>query len=149
MDPSKLTESILESRTHPVRTGALSDQDPVAESGEASSLRSGGTADLDRKSSGKLRDSYIGRIPEEERAISVKFAWHELWSKVIVYLSREELMQLGEALVMAGAAHKEQRRSTGDPYIVHTINVASILADMQLDNVTLMAALLHDVLEDT
>ena len=149
MDPSKLTESILESRTHPVRTGALPDQDPAAESGEVSSLRSGGTADLDRKSSGKLRDSDIGRIPEEERAISVKFAWHELWSKVIVYLSREELMQLGEALVMAGAAHKEQRRSTGDPYIVHTINVASILADMQLDNVTLMAALLHDVLEDT
>jgi GTP pyrophosphokinase len=105
--------------------------------------------ELDRKSSGKLRDSYIGRIPEEERAISVKFAWHELWSKVVQYLSREDLMQLGEALVMAGAAHKDQRRSTGDPYIVHTINVASILADMQLDNVTLMAALLHDVLEDT
>ncbi len=105
--------------------------------------------EMDRKASGKLRDSYIGRIPEEERAISVKFAWHELWSKVVHYLSREELMQLGEALVLAGAAHKEQKRSTGDPYIVHTINVASILAEMQLDAVTLSAALLHDVLEDT
>ncbi|MDD2452523.1 MAG: bifunctional (p)ppGpp synthetase/guanosine-3',5'-bis(diphosphate) 3'-pyrophosphohydrolase [Synergistaceae bacterium] len=104
---------------------------------------------MDRKASGKLRDSYIGRIPEEERAISVKFAWHELWSKVLHYLSREELMQLGEALVLAGAAHKEQKRSTGDPYIVHSINVASILAEMQLDAVTLSAALLHDVLEDT
>ena len=68
--------------------------------------------EMDRKASGKLRDSYIGRIPEEERAISVKFAWHELWSKVVHYLSREELMQLGEALVLAGAAHKEQKRST-------------------------------------
>jgi len=106
-------------------------------------------SEMDRKASGKLRDSYIGRIPEEERAISVKFAWHELWSKVVQYLSREELMQLGEALVLAGAAHKEQKRSTGDPYIVHTINVASILAEMRLDAVTLSAALLHDVLEDT
>ncbi|MBL3539098.1 bifunctional (p)ppGpp synthetase/guanosine-3',5'-bis(diphosphate) 3'-pyrophosphohydrolase [Aminivibrio sp.] len=104
---------------------------------------------MDRKASGKLRDSYIGRIPEEDRAISVKFAWHELWSKVVHYLSREELMTLGEALVLAGAAHKDQKRSTGDPYIVHSINVASILAEMQLDVVTLVAALLHDVLEDT
>lgn len=104
---------------------------------------------LDRKSSGLLRDSYIGRIPEEDRAISVKFAWHELWSKVVHYLSKEELMQLGEALVYAGEAHKDQKRSSGDPYIVHSISVAVILADMQLDAVTLMAALLHDVLEDT
>lgn len=106
-------------------------------------------SDMDRKASGKLRDSYMGRIPDEDRAISVKFAWHELWSKVIGYLSREELMTLGEALVMAGAAHKDQKRTTGDPYIVHCINVASILADMQLDNVTLVSALLHDVIEDT
>ena len=106
-------------------------------------------AEMDRKASGKLRDSYIGRIPEEERAISVKFAWHELWSKVVHYFSKEELMQLGEALVLAGDAHRDQKRSTGDPYIVHSINVGSILADMQLDVVTLVASLLHDVLEDT
>ncbi len=116
--------------------------------GEHETVKDTGT-EMDRKASGKLRDSYIGRIPEEERAISVKFAWHELWSKVLHYLSREELMQLGEALVLAGAAHKEQKRSTGDQYIVHSINVASILAEMQLDAVTLSAALLHDVLEDT
>lgn len=111
--------------------------------------KKGSNSGMDRKASGKLRDSYIGRIPDEDRAISVKFAWHELWSKVIHYLTREELMTLGEALVMAGAAHKDQKRSTGDPYIVHCINVASILADMQLDGVTLVAALLHDVIEDT
>ncbi len=145
MDPSRLTESVIEGRTHPERDAAA--QAPVAE--QAVPPRDETPSALDRKTSGKLRDSYIGRIPEEERAISVKFAWHELWSKAVTYLSREELMQLGEALVVAGAAHKEQRRSTGDPYIVHTINVASILADMRLDNVTLMAALLHDVLEDT
>ena len=149
MDPSKLTESIFESRTHPERLEGDHSHAPETEADEGAAVHAGGAAGLDRKASGKLRDSYIGRIPEEERAISVKFAWHELWSKAVVYLSREDLMQLGEALVMAGDAHRDQRRSTGDPYIVHTINVASILADMQLDNVTLMAALLHDVLEDT
>ena len=104
---------------------------------------------LDRKSLGKLRDSYIGRVPESERTISVKFAWHELWSKVSCYFTKDELKKVGEALVVAAEAHGEQKRSTGDPYIVHSINVASILADMQLDLVTLQAALLHDVLEDT
>jgi len=135
MDPKELSESILgERQVEPEEEGHSGEEDHP---------------ELDRKASGKLRDSYIGRIPEDERAISVKFAWHELWSKVIHYLSRDELMTLGEALVLAGAAHKEQKRSTGDPYIVHSINVASILAEMQLDVVTLAAALLHDVLEDT
>ncbi len=137
MDPVKLSEGRIEKMTRPEQPEG--DLSAVPEYSRT----------LARKASGKLRDSYIGRIPEEERAISVKFAWHELWSKAVTYLSKEELMQLGEALVMAGAAHREQRRSTGDPYIVHTINVASILADMQLDSVTLTAALLHDVLEDT
>lgn len=135
MDPKELSDSVLEGR------------ELVPGAGKA--VRDKDYHELDRKSSGKLRDSYIGRIPEEDRAISVKFAWHELWSKVVHYFSREELMQLGEALVLAGAAHKDQKRFTGDPYIVHSINVASILAEMQLDEVTLVAALLHDVLEDT
>ena len=150
MDPVKLSESVIESRIQPERSAE--ERLTSADKGSAAdgqAVRSDAPASLDRKTSGKLRDSYIGRIPEEERAISVKFAWHELWSKAVTYLSKDELMQLGEALVMAGAAHREQRRSTGDPYIVHTINVASILADMQLDSVTLTAALLHDVLEDT
>jgi GTP pyrophosphokinase len=104
---------------------------------------------IDRKDSARLRDSYLGRLPESERTISVKFAWHELWSKGVHYLKREELMKLGEALVLAAQSHGEQKRSTGDPYIVHSINVASILSDMQLDIDTLVAAILHDVLEDT
>ncbi len=105
--------------------------------------------EIDRKDSARLRDSYLGRLPESERTISVKFAWHELWSKGVHYLKREELLKLGESLVMAAQSHGEQKRSTGDPYIVHSINVASILSDMQLDIDTLVAAILHDVLEDT
>ena len=96
-----------------------------------------------------LRDSFLGRIGEPQRVAPVKLAWQELWGKVSRYLPRDELSRLGEAMVMASVAHEHQTRSSGEPYIVHTISVASILADMELDIDTLTAALLHDVLEDT
>lgn len=96
-----------------------------------------------------LRDSFMGRIPESQRSVSVKFAWQELWSKVSRYLSKEELMEVGEALIFAATAHGEQKRGTGEPYIIHCIYVASILSDMKMDVQTLMAALVHDCIEDT
>ncbi len=96
-----------------------------------------------------LRDSFLGRIGETQRVAPVKLAWQELWGKASRYLPREELSRLGEAMVMASIAHEQQTRSSGEPYVVHTISVASILADMELDIDTLTAALLHDVLEDT
>ena len=96
-----------------------------------------------------LRDVFYERLPEECRTESVKTAWQELWAKAVVYLSPSQMNQLGKAFLYAGNAHVEQKRSTGDPYIVHTINVAAILSEMQIDLATLCAALLHDVLEDT
>ncbi len=53
------------------------------------------------------------------------------------------------AYVLARDAHEGQTRSSGDPYITHPVAVSGILADMRLDYETLMAALLHDVIEDT
>jgi guanosine-3',5'-bis(diphosphate) 3'-pyrophosphohydrolase len=53
------------------------------------------------------------------------------------------------AYILARDAHEGQTRSSGDPYITHPVAVSSILADMKLDHETLMAALLHDVIEDT
>ena len=96
-----------------------------------------------------LRDSFVGRFPEDSRVMSVKMAWHEFWGKASRYLSREDLIRCGEAAVFASEAHGRQTRLTGDPYIIHTIGVASVLADMELDADTLNAAILHDVLEDT
>ncbi|HOK18851.1 MAG TPA: bifunctional (p)ppGpp synthetase/guanosine-3',5'-bis(diphosphate) 3'-pyrophosphohydrolase [Thermosynergistes sp.] len=96
-----------------------------------------------------LRDSFIGRLPETERHAAVKLAWQTLWEKASAYLPKEELSQLGEALVLAARAHADQKRATGEPYIIHSIYVATILADMELDSETLMAAILHDALEDT
>ncbi|MDR3265678.1 MAG: bifunctional (p)ppGpp synthetase/guanosine-3',5'-bis(diphosphate) 3'-pyrophosphohydrolase, partial [Synergistaceae bacterium] len=90
-----------------------------------------------------------GRLPETSRTESVKTAWNDLWARGILYLSSSQMPRLGEALVFAANAHADQKRSTGEPYIIHSLSAATILAGMQLDLATLCAALLHDVLEDT
>ena len=65
------------------------------------------------------------------------------------YLPESQLETLREAFLVAKEAHEGQTRSSGEPYIIHPVAVARILAEMHLDNETLMAALLHDVIEDT
>ena len=54
-----------------------------------------------------------------------------------------------KAYNLAKEKHKDQKRNSGEPYIVHPLNVAYILADVGLDDSTICAALLHDVVEDT
>ncbi len=65
------------------------------------------------------------------------------------YLDAEQIEQIHQAYLTALAAHQGQKRHTGEPYITHPVAVACILADMKLDHHTIMAALLHDVIEDT
>jgi len=65
------------------------------------------------------------------------------------YLSKVQIDLLKHAYIVARDAHDGQMRSSGDPYITHPVAVAINLAQMNLDHETLMAALLHDVIEDT
>ena len=65
------------------------------------------------------------------------------------YLPEEHIKRLQQAYLVARDAHEGQTRSSGEPYITHPVAVACILAEMKLDYETLMAALLHDVIEDT
>jgi GTP pyrophosphokinase len=65
------------------------------------------------------------------------------------YLKPKDVARLAEAYRFSEAAHAGQTRQSGDPYISHPLAVAEILADWHLDGHTLMAALLHDVTEDT
>lgn len=65
------------------------------------------------------------------------------------YLSKVQVDLLKHAYIVAREAHDGQMRSSGDPYITHPVAVAINLAKMNLDHETLMAALLHDVIEDT
>jgi len=69
--------------------------------------------------------------------------------KASSYISEKEALVLQKAYVFAARAHKGQVRRSGEPYLSHPLEVASLLADMRLDKTTLVAALLHDVLEDT
>jgi len=73
----------------------------------------------------------------------------DIVEKVSSYVSEKEVAALRKAYVFAGQAHKGQVRRSGEPYLSHPLEVASYLADMRLDKTTLVAALLHDVLEDT
>lgn len=65
------------------------------------------------------------------------------------YLPKEQIDLLKQAYIVARDAHEGQTRSSGEPYITHPVAVACILAEMRLDLETLMAAQLHDVIEDT
>ncbi|HSA95751.1 MAG TPA: bifunctional (p)ppGpp synthetase/guanosine-3',5'-bis(diphosphate) 3'-pyrophosphohydrolase [Acidobacteriota bacterium] len=73
----------------------------------------------------------------------------DILEKVSSYISEKEMAVLRKAYVFAGQAHKGQVRRSGEPYLSHPLEVTAYLADMKLDRTTLVAALLHDVLEDT
>jgi GTP pyrophosphokinase len=97
----------------------------------------------------QLRNSFFACLPDESKLESVRNVWQELWARAVAYLSPSQMNLLGEAFLCAGKAHADQKRASGEPYIVHAVSVAEILAEMQIDSATLCASLLHDVLEDT
>ena len=65
------------------------------------------------------------------------------------YLDPEEVERIHQAYLFGAEAHQGQRRASGEPYIDHPVQVAQMLAEMRLDHETIVAALLHDVMEDT
>lgn len=67
----------------------------------------------------------------------------------LTYLDSEKIAHIREAFLVADQAHQGQIRKTGEPYITHPIEVGTILADLQMDAETIIAGLLHDILEDT
>ncbi len=72
----------------------------------------------------------------------------ELLEKAATYLPSEKLALVEEAHKFALEAHKDQVRQSGEPYLQHPLEAASILTDLRLDVTSLAAALLHDVSED-
>ncbi|GHG00005.1 bifunctional GTP diphosphokinase/guanosine-3',5'-bis pyrophosphate 3'-pyrophosphohydrolase [Thalassotalea marina] len=77
------------------------------------------------------------------------YLFEPLKEYVSSYLSKVQVDLLKQAYIVARDAHEGQMRSSGEPYITHPVAVAHNLAKMHLDHETLMAALLHDVIEDT
>ncbi len=72
-----------------------------------------------------------------------------LAESLITYLDDDKIEMITRAYTCAKSAHEGQFRRSGEPYIIHPIAVAKILAGLRMDHETLMAALLHDVIEDT
>lgn len=77
------------------------------------------------------------------------YLFEGLKQQISAYLPTEQVAQVQQAYVLARDAHAPQFRTSGEPYITHPVAVASILSDMRMDHETIMAALLHDVIEDT
>ncbi len=73
----------------------------------------------------------------------------DILDKVSSSYSEESITLLKKAYVFSAQAHKGQIRRSGEPYLSHPLEVTNMLADMKLDATTLVAGLLHDVLEDT
>jgi RelA/SpoT family (p)ppGpp synthetase len=84
-------------------------------------------------------------LPYGRRSIGIS----QLVSKLEGYLPPAEVERVQEAYDFAYEAHQGQRRRSGEPYITHPVAVADLLADLRLDSQTLIAAILHDVMEDT
>jgi RelA/SpoT family (p)ppGpp synthetase len=84
-------------------------------------------------------------LPYGRRSIGI----NQLVSKLETYLPPEHVERVQEAYDFAFQAHEGQRRRSGEPYITHPVAVADLLADLRLDAQTLIAAILHDVMEDT
>jgi GTP pyrophosphokinase len=73
----------------------------------------------------------------------------KLREEILSHHPQSSLEVVDKAFLFASEAHKRQTRLSGDPYIIHPINVAGTLAKMRMDPYTVAAGLLHDVLEDT
>lgn len=75
--------------------------------------------------------------------------FRELKECILQYHPSTDLTQIEKAYMLASQAHKDQKRKSGEPYIIHPLCVAIILAQLELDKETIIAGLLHDVIEDT
>ena len=75
--------------------------------------------------------------------------YKELIDKIKTYHPSDDFSMVEKAYKLAVEAHKEQKRKSGEPYIIHPLKVAYILAELELDMETIMAGILHDIIEDT
>ena len=89
--------------------------------------------------------SILGFLPGGRRSTGIS----QLLDKLEAYLSPAQVERVREAYEFGAEKHYGQKRVSGEPYITHPVAVADILADLRLDADTLVAAILHDVIEDT
>ncbi|MCI8932201.1 MAG: bifunctional (p)ppGpp synthetase/guanosine-3',5'-bis(diphosphate) 3'-pyrophosphohydrolase [Lachnospiraceae bacterium] len=99
------------------------------------------------ESTGMIFDD--GRIEPIQEFQSPEQLYQDLIAHVQKYHPSDDISLIEKAYGIAYNAHKEQVRKSGEPYIIHPLCVAIILADLEMDKETIAAGLLHDVVEDT
>ena len=83
-------------------------------------------------------------------ALVVQISTYEELKKIIAESGKEyDREQIEAAYRLAEEKHREQKRSSGEPYIIHPLSVAAILVGLGMDSQSVMAGLLHDVVEDS
>ncbi|GMH20451.1 hypothetical protein Nepgr_022292 [Nepenthes gracilis] len=87
-------------------------------------------------------------IPESSNKVSPESLWRDL-KPTISYLPPSELELVHKALKIAFEAHDGQKRRSGEPFIIHPVEVARILGELEMDWESIAAGLLHDTVEDT
>ena len=91
-----------------------------------------------------------GVIPKEEEQATPEELYARLIEKIKHYHpSADDLRIIDKAYNFAKKSHGDQKRKSGEPYIIHPLHTALILADLELDKESIMTGLLHDVMEDT
>ena len=89
------------------------------------------------------------RVQKHKEFMTPEELYQDLISRVRKYHPSDDISLIEKAYTVAYNAHKDQYRKSGEPYIIHPLNVAIILADLEMDKETIIAGLLHDVVEDT
>ncbi|MGH3664583.1 MAG: RelA/SpoT family protein [Egibacteraceae bacterium] len=91
----------------------------------------------------------LARLPMLDLGLQVPERVQPLFAKLKRHSPKVDVKAVLRAYEVAEAAHAGQRRQSGEPYIIHPVGVAELLAELGMDTPTIVAALLHDVVEDT
>ena len=81
--------------------------------------------------------------------MTIQEQYENLEKTIRMYNPSADFAQIRAAFEYADQCHEGQKRKSGEPYIIHPLAVAQIVAEQKLDSESIMAALLHDVIEDT
>ncbi len=98
---------------------------------------------------GEAMEKELGSIKKTEDFADPDALFAELLDTIKKYHPSDDTTMIVKAYEVAKEMHNDQKRKSGEPYINHPVAVAIILADLEMDKETIIAALLHDVIEDT
>lgn len=104
---------------------------------------------LDFIKKNKHSDELLPKLIPHEEPVSEEQLHEKLITQMKAHYPVGDTWMAEQAYRLASAAHKDQRRKSGEPYIIHPLQVALILVDMDMDRDAICAGILHDVVEDT